>query len=126
MSYSSVSRTRLTIDIGGSTTQCDLKRHLAPKTVGLILRSLPISANAHKLGTSMVYVKVEIESGMERPRREFNRGDIAFMPSKQAVCFFTKRVEYGDAALTPLGRIKGTVEPFDAIRPGDALVIRKP
>ena len=35
---------------GNGNIQCQLKRHLSPITVGLIMRMLPLSGRAHQMG----------------------------------------------------------------------------
>ena len=55
---------------------CQLKRHLSPITVGLIIRALPIQGNAHQIGHSIIYFETKINSGIERKRSDFKKGDI--------------------------------------------------
>ena len=51
LSTSSVSRKQLILEISGKVKlSCDLKRHLSPRTVGTIMRSLPLDGNSHLLG----------------------------------------------------------------------------
>ena len=89
MVINSVSVVNLILEINGkSKLFCQLKRHLSPKTVGLISRSLPIQSNAHKMGNSVIYIETTIDSGIERQRSEFKKGDIAFMPYEGSICFF--------------------------------------
>ena len=89
MVINSVSVVNLVLEINGkSKLFCQLKRHLSPKTVGLISRSLPIQSNAHKMGNSVIYIETTIGSGIERQRSEFKKGDIAFMPYEGSICFF--------------------------------------
>ena len=91
MSSGSVSKSTLILEIKGKfKLTCDLKRHLSPRTVGFILRALPIDGNAHRLGESIVYLETSIDSGIERSRREFKKGDVAFLPASGSICFFTK------------------------------------
>jgi len=69
MVLNSVSAVNLILEINGkSKLLCQLKRHLSPKTVSLISRSLPIQSNAHKMGNSVIYIQTTINSGIERPR----------------------------------------------------------
>ena len=44
----------------GKGIPCQLKRHLSPVTVGLIMRMQPLSGNAHQMGKSIVYFKTDI------------------------------------------------------------------
>ena len=61
---------------GKERITCQFKRHLSPMTVGLITRSLPMEGNAHKIGNSILYFETKINSGIERKRMDFNKGDI--------------------------------------------------
>ena len=108
----------LTLEIvGKSNTLCDLKRHLAPRTVGIILRSLPLEGNAHHLG-SITYIETAVDSGMERARTAFKRGDVAFLPSSGGICFFTH--DMSAKTMTPIGRLH---DPgiLNDVKPGDVL-----
>ena len=121
MSSGSVSKTTLILEIKGkSKLNCDLKRHLSPRTVGFILRALPLEGNAHRLGESIIYMETSIDSGIERPRREFKKGDIAFLPASGSICFFAKNSEPGKT-MTPIGKISGDLDSLTTIKPGDVL-----
>ena len=101
----SVSKSVVTLEIPGKfKIKCELKRHLSPSLVGTINRSLPVSGTIHMLGTSGVYVESNIESGGERTRKEFKKGDIAFLSVGHAFCFFHKDTKVGKD-LTPIGKI---------------------
>jgi uncharacterized protein len=118
-----VSKTSLIFEIKGKfKLSCDLKRHLSPRTVGFILRALPLQGNAHHLGQSIVYLETSIDSGIERPRREFKKGDIAFLPVSGSICFFTKDTEPGKT-MTPIGKILGELNVLDKIKPGDVILL---
>ena len=119
MSTSSVSKISLILEIRGKTKiSCDLKRHLSPRTVGTIIRSLPLEGNAHLLGKSITYLETSIESGIERPRKEFKKGDIAFLPTSGSICFFIMDSEPGKT-MTPIGKIVSNVDELKNIKPGD-------
>lgn len=120
MNAESVSKTGLFLARkGGEKLRCELKRHLSPRTVGLILRSLPIAGNAHRIGP-ISYIETPIESGAERPRREFKKGDIAFDPATGSICFFSRDADAGKI-MTPIGRITDNVDPLEKLKPGDVL-----
>ena len=123
LSSGSVSKTTLILEIKGKfKIVCDLKRHLSPRTVGFILRALPIEANAHRLGTSIVYLETSIDSGIERPRREFKKGDVAFLPTSGSICFFTSNSEPGKT-MTPIGKLTGEIEKLDDVKSGDVILL---
>ena len=61
MNSGTVSKFDLILKINGSgNMSCQLKRHLSPVTVGLIMRMLPLSGNAHQMGKSIVYFETNI------------------------------------------------------------------
>ena len=103
--------------------QCQLKRHLSPTTVGLIMRLLPLSGNAHQMGKSIVYFETSIKSGIERKKTNFKRGDIAFLPAEGSICFYINDV-YDGKQMTPIGRIN-EIEKLTAIKPGDILLLTR-
>ena len=80
LSLDSVSKKQLILEIKGkSKILCFLKRHLSPRTVGTIMRSLPLEGHAHMLGKSIAYFETSIDSGIERSKTEFKQGDVAFL-----------------------------------------------
>jgi len=105
---------------GKSKLACDLKRHLSPRTVGFILRALPLEGNAHRLGENIIYLETSIDSGIERARREFKKGDVAFLPASGSICFFTKNSEPGKT-MTPIGKISGDLDSLNYVKPGDVI-----
>ena len=121
MVINSVSVVNLILEINGkSKLFCQLKRHLSPKTVGLISRSLPIQSNAHKMGNSIIYIETTIDSGIERQRTEFKKGDIAFMPYEGSICFF-----FADSSnvksMSLIGKIVDNVDILKEIKSSDII-----
>ncbi|MFQ5781771.1 MAG: cyclophilin-like fold protein [Nitrosopumilus sp.] len=123
MSASSVSKKQLILEIQGKAKiQCDLKRHLSPRTVGVILRSLPLDGHAHLLGQSILYFETSIDSGTERPRSDFKKGDVAFLSSTGSVCFFVNDVTSGKI-MTPIGKLPGNIDALKNVKSGDVFRI---
>ena len=119
MSAGSVSRKQLILEIKGKNKiLCEVKRHLSPKTVGAIMRSLPLEGNAHLLGKSIVYFETSIDSGIERPKKEFKKGDVAFLPSEGSICFFVNDASYGKT-MTPIGKISENIDELKNVKSGD-------
>ena len=121
MVINSVSVVNLILEINGkSKLFCQLKRHLSPKTVGLISRSLPIQSNAHRMGNSVIYIETTIDSGIERQRSEFKIGDIAFMPYEGSICFF-----FADSSnvksMSLIGKIVDNVDILKEIKSSDII-----
>ena len=102
--------------------KCELKRHLSPSLVGTINRSLPVSGTIHMLGTSGVYVESHIEAGGERTRKEFKKGDIAFLSVGHAICFF-----YSDSKtqkeMSPIGRVLDDPNLLKNVESGDEIIL---
>ena len=123
LSTSSVSKKQLILEIRGKTKiSCDLKRHLSPRTVGTIIRSLPLEGNAHLMGKSILYFETSVDSGTERARSEFKKGDVAFLPSSGSICFFINDVVSGKT-MTPIGRLQDDVDVLKDVKSGDVLCI---
>ena len=98
-----------------------LKRHLVPTLVGKISRSLPLGGHAHILGKSGIYFETSVEAGLQRTRKEFKKGDIAFLSVGHAICFF-----YSDSKtqkeMSPIGRIDHP-EILETIESGDEILL---
>tara|TARA_B110000263_G_C15109873_1_gene419276 strand:+ start:172 stop:558 length:387 start_codon:yes stop_codon:yes gene_type:complete len=123
MDGGSVSKSQVILEIIGKVKiKCELKRHLSPSLVGIINRSLPVTGTIHLLGTSGVYVESHIESGGERTRNEFKKGDIAFLSVGHAFCFFYKNTKVGKD-LIPIGKITDNVDKLLKVNSGDEVSI---
>ncbi len=123
MSTPSVSRKQLILEIQGKAKiPCDLKRHLSPRTVGTIMRSLPLEGHAHQLGQSILYFETSIDSGIERARTEFKKGDVAFLPSSGSICFFITDVTSGKT-MTPIGKLSDNIDALKDVKSGDVFRI---
>jgi len=123
LSSGSVSKINLILEIRGkSKITCELKRHLSPKTVGILSRSLPLEGNAHLLGKSIVYFETPIDSGIERARSVFKKGDVAFLPAQGSICFFVGDSEPAKK-MTPLGKIISNIEALSKVTSGDVLLL---
>ena len=119
----SVSKSFVTVEISGKfKIKCELKRHLSPSLVGTINRSLPVSGTIHMLGNSGVYVESNIESGGERTRKEFKKGEIAFLSVGHAFCFFYKDAKVGKD-LIPIGKILDDPQELLKSKSGDEVSI---
>jgi len=123
LSTHSVSRKQLILEIQGKAKiPCDLKRHLSPRTVGTIMRSLPLEGHAHLLGQSILYFETIIDSGIERARTEFKKGDVAFLPSSGSICFFINDVTSGKT-MTPIGKLSNNIDALKDVKSGDVFRI---
>ena len=121
MPTDSVSIINIILDINNKAKiSCQLKRHLSPRTVGLIARSMPIYDNVHRMNKSVVYIKTNINSGMERKKTDFKKGDIAYFPTGGSICFFLTDVLDGQP-MTPIGKLLSNIENLEDVKTGDVL-----
>tara|TARA_B110000014_G_C19594835_1_gene315557 strand:+ start:54 stop:440 length:387 start_codon:yes stop_codon:yes gene_type:complete len=123
MEGGSVSKSSIIVELVGKfKIKCELKRHLSPSLVGTINRSLPVTGTIHMLGDSGIYVESHIESGGERTRKEFKKGDIAFLSVGRAFCFFHKDTKIGKD-LVPIGKILDNPDELLKSESGDEISI---
>jgi len=104
--------------------KCQLKRHLSPMTVRLITRMLPLEGNVHQMGRSIMYFETGINSGIERKRTDFKKGDIAFLPTEGSICFYMDDISDGKP-MTIIGKIIDNIEKLSGIKFGDILSLSR-
>lgn len=86
------------------------------------MRSLPLEGHAHQLGQSIFYFETTIDSGTERARSEFKKGDVAFLSSTGSICFFINDVTSGKT-MTPIGKLGDNIDALKDVKPGDVFCI---
>ena len=125
MNIKTISEVDITLEINKNVRMtCKLKRHLSPITVGLITRMLPMEGNAHKIGESIVYFETKINSGIERKRTDFKKGDIAFLPTEGCICFYVDDVINGKP-MAIIGKITGDIDNLKTIGSSDILSLSR-
>ncbi|MGI0094223.1 MAG: cyclophilin-like fold protein [Nitrosotalea sp.] len=123
MSAGSVSKLDFALSLKGKAIlNLELKRHLAPKTVGGIARSIPIEGNAHMMGNSIAYVDTNIKTGGEKLKTQFKKGDVAFLAANGSICFFIDDT-LGTKPMTLVGKITENIESLKNVKPGDIFSI---
>ncbi|MDH3825004.1 MAG: cyclophilin-like fold protein [Nitrosopumilus sp.] len=123
MSSSSVSKKHLVLEIKNKAKiSCSLKRHLSPRTVGTIMRSLPLEGHAHLMGKNIAYFETKVDSGTERARKEFKKGDVAFSSSSGSICFFIADSIPGKT-MTPIGKLEDDIDALNNLKPGDVFLL---
>jgi len=125
MDSRTVSKVDVTLEINESVRiSCQLKRHLSPITIGLITRALPLKGNAHQMGQSIVYFETKINSGIERKKTDFKKGDIAFLPTEGSICFYLDDV-FAGKQMTIVGKITDDVDKLKIVKPSDTLSLSR-
>jgi len=125
MCSGTVSKIDVILEVNGrERIKCQLKRHLSPMTVGLITRMLPLEGNVHQMGRSIMYFETGINSGIERKRIDFKKGDIAFLPTEGSICFYMDNISDGKP-MTIIGKIIDNIEKLSGIKSGDVLSLSR-
>ena len=125
MCSGTVSKINVILEVNGrERIKCQLKRHLSPMTVGLITRMLPLEGNVHQMGRSIMYFETGINSGIERKRTNFKKGDIAFLPTEGSICFYMDDISDGKP-MTIIGKIIDDIEKLSGIKSGDTLSLSR-
>lgn len=112
-----ISRIKVKFIIEGlGETEGELVRFLAPRTIDMIVRKLPIEGRA-ALWKEEVYFETPIKMGEEKAKGTVEVGTIAFWPMGSAICIF-----YGPSQpyspVNILGKITGNLELFKQIKSG--------
>ena len=112
--------TKFTVSVGSNTFSGIFRRHLAPLTVGALVRALPFEGDIARLGEYIIHVKLPITVGIERARTEFNTGDVAFLPSFGNLCFFTA-ASTTSRPMSPVGKIIENITALSTVKSGDKI-----
>jgi hypothetical protein len=121
-SANSVSRILLNLELSKKgNIDCEMIRHLAPVTVSKIIKNLPIQDRIHKFKDQFVYIETGIEIGTEKPKTHFKSGEIGFMTSNGALCFFLQNAIV--SPMSQVGILKGNAELIKSASTGDIIVI---
>ena len=125
MCSGTVSKIDVILEVNGrERIKCQLKRHLSPMTVGLITRMLPLEGNVHQMGRSIMYFETGINSGIERKRTDFKKGDIAFLPTEGSICFYMDDISDGKP-MTIIGKIVDDIDKLKGVKSSDVLSLSR-
>jgi len=94
----------------------ELVRFLAPRTVDMIVRKLPVEGRA-ALWKEEVYFETGIKMGEEKAKGTVENGAIAFWPMGSAICIF-----YGESQpyspVNVLGKVTKNLELLKQVKSG--------
>ena len=124
MSALSVSRIPIKFVIEGvGEAEGELIRHLAPRTAGAILRTLPVEGRA-AIWKEEVYFEMPVKAGEEKAKATVEKGDLAFWPMGSALCIF-----YGESQpyspVNLVGRVTKNLEAFQKVKSGAKIRVEK-
>lgn len=112
-----VSRVKVKFIIeGNGEVEGELVRFLAPRTIDMILRKLPIEGRA-AVWKEEIYFETPIKMGEEKAKANVENGAIAFWPMGSAICVF-----YGTSQpyspVNVIGKVTGNLDLFRQIKSG--------
>jgi hypothetical protein len=112
-----ISRVKVKFTVEGlGEAEGELVRFLAPRTVDLIVRKLPIEGRM-AVWKEEVYFETPIKMGEEKAKGTVEVGTIAFWPMGSAICIF-----YGNSQpyspVSILGKVTANLELFKQVKSG--------
>ena len=119
-----ISRIKIKFTIEGlGEAEGELVRFLAPRTVDMIVRELPIEGRA-ALWKEEMYFETPIKMGEEKAKATVEKGTIAFWPMGSAICvFFGESQPYSPVNI--LGEITENLEVFNRVKSGMKIKVEK-
>lgn len=117
-----VSRIKIKFKIeGNGEAEGELVRFLAPRTIDMIVRKLPIEGRA-AIWKEEVYFETPIKMGEEKSKPTVETGTIAFWPMGSAICIF-----YGTSQpyspVNIIGKVTTKLDLFKQIKSGTTIKI---
>jgi hypothetical protein len=101
----------------------ELVRHLAPRTVDAIIKTLPIEGRA-ALWKEEVYFKIPVKMGEEKAKPKVDTGAIAYWPMGSALCiFYGKTQPYSPVNI--LGTVTKNLKVFAETTSGTRIKVEK-
>jgi hypothetical protein len=118
-----ISRVRTKFIVEGlGEAEGELVRFLAPRTIDMIVRRLPIEGRA-ALWKEEVYFETPIKMGEEKARASVEAGTIAFWPMGSAICvFYGNSQPYSPVSI--LGKVTANLELFKQTKSGTKIRIQ--
>lgn len=108
-------------NIGGA--EGELIRHLAPRTVDTITKTLPIVGRA-ALWKEEVYFEIPVKMGDEKAKPRVEKGTIAFWPMGNALCiFFGNSQPYSPVNI--IGKVTKNLEAFAEAKSGTRIKVER-
>jgi len=112
-----ISRVKVKFIVEGlGEAEGELVRFLAPRTVDLIVRKLPIEGRV-AMWKEEVYFETPIKMGEEKAKGTVEVGTIAFWPMGSAICIFHGSSQpYSPVSI--LGKVTANLELFKRVKSG--------
>lgn len=117
-----ISRVKIKFIIEGlGEAEGELVRFLAPRTVDMITRKLPVEGRA-ALWKEEVYFEIPVKMGEEKAKSTVENGTVAFWPMGSAICiFFGESQPY--SPVNVLGKVTKNLELFRQVKSGTRIKV---
>lgn len=117
-----ISRIKVKFIIEGlGEAEGELVRFLAPRTIDIIVRKLPVEGRA-ALWKEEVYFEIPVKIGEEKAKPTVETGTIAFWPMGSAICvFFGESQPYSSVNI--LGKVTNNLELFKQVKSGATIKV---
>ncbi|MCS4538057.1 MAG: hypothetical protein HYY67_04260 [Thaumarchaeota archaeon] len=109
---------------GKGEANISIYRHLSPVTVNNMLMQTKLAGRIVRFQDVFIYAPLGIRVGVEKAKRQFKRGEIAFMSSAGAICFFLKDASVR-VPMNPLGEVSFGMEIIEKCGAGDTVLLIK-
>jgi hypothetical protein len=122
-SKTSVSKLDIVIEVyGKGRAEGEVFRHLAPVTLNSLLRNMPLQGRTISFKGQFIYITSGIITGVEKARKSFQKGEIGFLSSNGALCFFLENCEVA-MPINPLGKITSGLDVLMKAGAGDVISV---
>jgi hypothetical protein len=101
----------------------ELIRHLAPRTIAMIVRKLPLEGRT-ALWKEEVYFEIPVKMGEEKAKSTVEKGTIAFWPMGSAICIFHGETQ-PYSPVNVLGTITKNLKLFSRVKSGTKVKVEK-
>ena len=117
-----ISRIKVKFIIEGlGEAEGELVRFLAPRTIDIIVRKLPVEGRA-ALWKEEVYFEIPAKIGEEKAKPTVETGTIAFWPMGSAICvFFGESQPYSSVNI--LGKVTNNLKLFKQVKSGATIKV---
>ena len=119
-----ISRVKIKFTVEGlGEAEGELIRHLAPRTVDMVVRKLPFEGRA-AVWKEEIYFEIPVKMGEEKAKSTVEKGTVAFWPMGSALCIF-----YGESQpyspVNVLGKITKNLELFSKVKSGTIIRVER-
>ena len=122
-SKTSVSKLSITIEVyGKGNAEGEVFRHLAPITINSLLRNTPLQGRVIRFKDLFIYITSGIITGVEKARKSFQKGEIGFLSSNGALCFFLENCEVA-MPINLLGKVISGLDVLMKAGAGDVMTV---